>query len=132
MKYLTAYGAVFVILVALDFVWLGYIARDFYRNSLGALVLEQPRLIPAAIFYLLYPVGMMVFAVSGEITDGTWQRAAFFGGLFGFFSYLTYDFSNHATLKDFPLQLALVDVAWGTVVSATAAVCGYFSAKIVS
>lgn len=115
LAYLAALAAVAV----LDGVWLGWLARDFYKQEMGALMTESVRIAPAAAFYLLYPAGL-VFLVGGAHPD-SWGEALLRGAVVGLMAYGAYDMTNLATLKGWSLKLSLVDVAWGTFVSAAAA-----------
>jgi uncharacterized membrane protein len=121
MRLLTPYLATAFAFAAIDMVWLGMVAKTFYRQELGALM-ANPINVPAAlIFYLLFPVGLLIFAIepARSVTD-----AAVRGALFGFFAYATYDLTNLATLKDWSLKLSMVDLAWGTALSASSATIG--------
>lgn len=122
-------GSVFA-LVALDALWLGWLMADFYSIQLGPLLLPSPRLVPSALFYLFYPVGILVFAVLPGLAIGQWSRAARLGGLLGLVAYGTYDLSNLATLQGWPLSVAIIDIAWGGVVSFAAAAAGYGVARL--
>ena len=132
LKYLAAYGAIALAMLALDIVWLGVIATSLYRDGIGHLMADPPNLVAGGVFYLLYPVGVLLFAVapaalSGQFAvppAGAWPRAVLAGALFGFFCYATYDLSNLATLRAWPLRLVLVDIAWGTALTAAAAGAG--------
>ena len=117
-----SYGATFLTLAVLDFLWLGVVAKGLYRDGIGHLMAPAPNWGAAAAFYLLYPIGLLVFAVLPS--GGDWLRALLLGALFGAFCYGTYDVSNLAVLRDWPLQLTLVDIAWGAVVSAAGASAG--------
>lgn len=120
-KYIVAYLAAVGTLVVLDIIWLGYIASGIYKSEMGAL-LADPINVPAAVaFYALYLVGLVIFAVSPGLEAGSVAKAALMGGLFGFFCYATYDLTGLAVIRDFPFKLALIDMAWGTVLSATTA-----------
>ncbi len=110
-------------MVAIDLVWLGLIAKPIYQQGIGHLMAAEPKLVAGALFYLLYPVGLMVFAVMPGSTLA-WTDTALKAALFGFFAYATYDLTNLATLKNWPTSLALIDMAWGTAVSAVAALAG--------
>ena len=127
LKYLAAYVGATVVMLAIDLVWLGVIARPWYVQGIGHLMAASPNWTAAALFYLLYPVGLMVFAVLPGL-DGGWGKTALLGALFGFFAYATYDLTNLATLRQWPLGLALMDMAWGTGVSAVAAMAGRLAA----
>ena len=122
-RYLVAYLAVTVVLVTLDMLWLRGIATDWYQQGIGHLMAPRAKLTAAALFYLLFPVGLMIFAVSPSLLS-RWWKAAGLGAMFGFFAYATYDLSNLATLKDWPLGLSVIDMAWGSVVSGVSAVAG--------
>lgn len=123
-KYVAGYLAGVAVLLALDMLWLGVIAKAMYQQSIGHLMAAQPRLAAAAAFYLLYALGLVVFAMAPQGEDVSWTRAMLMGALFGFFAYATYDLSNLATLRDWPLSLSLVDIAWGTALSALSAGVG--------
>jgi len=115
------YGLALVVMLPLDIVWLSTVGTGFYRDQIGALLLDQPRLVPALAFYLLYGAGVVLFAVSPAVASGSALQAALWGALFGFFAYMTYDLSNLATLRGFTTAFALVDIAWGTVMTAVVA-----------
>jgi uncharacterized membrane protein len=112
-----AYLAVALPVLIADALWLGLIAKRFYRDALGPLMAKPVKILPAALFYLGYPLGLAIFAVVPATGIG---HAAMLGGLFGLFCYGTYDLVNHATLEGWPLRLTLVDMAWGTALSAMA------------
>lgn len=122
-KTLLAYAATTLVMVAIDLVWLGLIAKPIYQQGIGHLMAAEPKLVAGALFYLLYPVGLMVFAVVPGASSA-WGDTALKAALFGFFAYATYDLTNLATLKDWPASLAAIDTAWGTAVSAVAALAG--------
>ena len=129
LNYLAAYSATAVVMLALDVVWLAVIAKSFYRDGIGHLMADPPNLVAGGVFYLLYPVGVVLFAVapapwSGALALVPWSRAVLAGALFGLFAYATYDLSNLATLRGWPLRLTLVDIAWGTALTAAAAAAG--------
>jgi uncharacterized membrane protein len=119
MRLLVAYVVALVALVAADFLWLGVLAKGFVQRELGPLLLAQANWTAAAVFYLLYPVALLVFAVPQAQAGGI-GKAVLYGGLFGFFAYATYDLTNLATLKGWSVAFAAVDVMWGTLLSALA------------
>jgi uncharacterized membrane protein len=128
-RYLIAYAAGAVTLFVIDMIWLGYLARDFYQRQLGDLLLERPLYGPAAAFYLVYVVGVVWFAVAPALAGGGWTTALLNGAILGLMCYGTYDISNLATLKNWPLALTPVDIAWGTFLTALTAVAGYAAAS---
>jgi len=123
-RYLVAYVAALAVLAVLDALWLGAVAKDFYRGQIGPLMAEQVRFGVAACFYLLYIVGVVVFAVVPALAAESVTRALMLGALFGFFAYMTYDLTNLATLRGWSWQVTLADIAWGSFVSAVAAGAG--------
>jgi uncharacterized membrane protein len=107
-------------------VWLGLMAPRFYRPILGDSALAGVNLPPAIAFYLLYPVGLVIFAVMPALKAEAPGTAALYGALFGFFTYATYDLTNHATLRNWSAALTLVDTAWGTLLASCAALAAYW------
>lgn len=102
------------IFFAIDMVWLGLVAKNFYVSQIGYIM--GPVNWPAAIiFYLVFLVGLVIFAIHPAFLAGSVTKALILGALFGFFTYATYDLTNLATLKDWPLLVTIVDMAWGTV-----------------
>jgi len=115
MKFLPVYLVALALFLAIDALWLGVIARNFYASRMGSLMLEQPRWGVAVLFYALFVVGLVYFAISAHVAAGDWRAAALNGALFGFFCYLTYDATNLAVLKGYDTTIAIVDTIWGTV-----------------
>ena len=126
------YGATYVTTLAVfllaDMAWLGAMAPRFYRPTLGDIALSGVNLAPAIAFYVLYPSGLLIFAILPALKNGTISTALLNGALFGFFTYATYDLTNQATLRNWTLQLTLIDVAWGSVLAAASAISGYWIA----
>lgn len=121
---LAAWAATFAVLLALDTLWLGFVADGLYQREMGDLMAPDPRLGVATAFYLLYPIGLLVFAIVPGLQAQGVLRAALLGSLFGLFCYGTYDLTNLATIRDWPLALTFIDMAWGTLVSGVAAGAG--------
>ncbi len=126
--YVYAYLGAAVCMLILDGLWLSTMVRVFYRPNMGDLMGEF-RVAPAVIFYLLYVVGVVYFAISPALQSGNWSVALINGALFGFFAYATYDLTNQATLKGWPTILTVVDMAWGTALTGITGLMGYFAAK---
>lgn len=124
---LRGYLTALLIIGALDALWLGVLARDFYRAELAGLMAEQVRLLPAAVFYLGYPAGLVALALRPlpESLGAAARRAA----LLGLIAYGVYDMTNLATLKGFGATLALVDMAWGTFVTASAGAAAWWAMR---
>jgi uncharacterized membrane protein len=103
----------------IDMVWLGAVARGFYRKHLGPMLSPKVNWIAAVLFYLLFIVGLLVFAIRPALLRGKPVEALFLGALLGLISYATYDLTNLATLKDWPLVVTVVDLVWGTVLGSS-------------
>ncbi|MEC9344312.1 MAG: DUF2177 family protein [Pseudomonadota bacterium] len=125
LTHVVAYVATAIVFLAVDFVWLTRIARDFYFARLGEMLLTQPRLGVAAAFYLVYVVGIVVFAVMPALRADSARPAIVLGALFGCIAYATYDITNYATLKNWPFAVVVVDIAWGAFLTGLAAFAGY-------
>jgi uncharacterized membrane protein len=125
MRFAIAYAAAAVIFLAADAVWLGWIARSFYRDHLGALLLERPSMPVAGLFYAMYIGGIVLFAITPGLRDQSWLAALGFGVTFGLVAYGTYDLTNLATLRGWPMAVSLVDLVWGAFVTGLAATAGY-------
>jgi uncharacterized membrane protein len=117
------YCAALLVMGVLDAVWLGFIARDFYRRELGDLMAAEVHKLPAALFYFGYPAGLVALALQ-PLPEGPFM-AAWRGALLGLVAYGTYDLTNMATLRQWSATLALADIAWGTFASALAATAAY-------
>ena len=125
VRYAAAYIATLVVFLAVDSVWLTLMANRLYKPTLGDILLPTFSPAPAIVFYLLYIVGVLIFAVSPAIKDGQWTTALVYGALFGFFSYGVYDFTNMATLRNWTLTITVADLCWGTFLTGLAATLGY-------
>jgi len=120
------YCAALATLAVLDALWLGIVSRDFYKARLGPLLLERPNWPVAALFYLILALGIVVFPTA---LAGSWRSAALHGALFGFVVYAAYDVTNLATLRNWPIAVSLVDLAWGTVVTAAATAAAFLAPR---
>lgn len=110
---------------AVDLLWLGVLARNFYRANLGHLLAPTVNWTAALVFYLLFIAGILYFAVAPALAEGSLGRAVLNGLLFGFFTYMTYELTNRATLPAWPVKVVLVDTIWGTALCATVAGASY-------
>jgi uncharacterized membrane protein len=128
MAWLIAYGVCALVMGGLDFLWLSNTSGPLYHRAVGAVMADNPNMAAAVAFYLIYIVGILVFAVRPALASGDWRTAAIFGALFGFFAYATYDLTNLATLKVWSLKISLIDMAWGTALTATTASIAAFAA----
>ena len=121
---LIAYACAAATLLVLDIAWLRVVMGPLYRAELGELIRAQPSIAPSVVFYLLYVVGIVVFAIMPAVDSTSLLRAGLLGGFLGLLAYGTYDLTNLAMLKAWPLNLAILDIAWGSFVTAVAAVSG--------
>src|SRR6476646_241633 len=117
-KQAIAYLVAAPIFFAIDMIWLGAMTPRFYKPILGDISLQNVNFPPAVIFYLLFPVGLIIFAIEPALKSASWQTAMTYGALFGFFAYATYDLTNNATLRNWTFSLTAVDIAWGSLLSA--------------
>jgi len=114
---------------AVDMVWLGMMAKRFYRPTLGDILLPGVNMAPAIVFYILFPIGLVFFAVAPALRAGSISTALIYGAMFGFFTYATYDLTNQATVRNWTTQLTVVDAAWGSVLAAATAAISYLVAQ---
>ncbi len=120
-----------VVFLIIDLVWLGFIARHFYRNQLGFLMSENTNWGAAVVFYLIYILGLVVFVITPALEKTSWVHAVVYGGLFGLVAYATYDLTNLATIKNWPLTVTIVDTIWGTVLTAATCTASYFISSLI-
>lgn len=125
ISYLVALGSY----VAMDAVWLLATNKPLYRATLGEMLLPSLNAAPAVVFYLIYPIGLLVFAIAPALRNGTLLPAAIYGALFGVLAYGTYDLTNFATLKNWSLQITIADMVWGGFASAAACTIATFVAR---
>ena len=129
MQYVFAYGASAMVFLGLDLLWLGVIAKDFYRRQLGHLLSDQPDLAVAGLFHAVYCGGVVLFAVTPALQSQSWASALILGILLGVFAYGTYDMTNLATLPSWPIAMSVVDLIWGSLLTGLAATAGYLAAR---
>jgi uncharacterized membrane protein len=127
--YLKLYLATFIVFLAIDMIWLGIVARTFYRNNLGFLLAPSPNWLAAVIFYLIFIVGILVFVVMPGLTEDSLRTVVLRAALFGLITYGTYDLTNLATVRDWPLLVTVVDMMWGTVLSVLVGLAGFALGK---
>jgi uncharacterized membrane protein len=129
MKLVYLYLLTLPVFFGIDMLWIGVVAKGFYRKNLGHLLRPDINWTAALIFYLLYIVGILIFATLPALEKKSLHQAVVLGALFGFFAYATYDLSNLATLKDWPVNIVFVDVLWGMVLTASVAGASFFIGK---
>lgn len=132
MELLIKLLAVGGIMGILDYIWLGFIAKKLYYAEMGKLLLDKPNMGAALAFYLIYVVGVLVFVVNPALAKDSWQYALGMGALFGLVAYATYDLTNLATIKDFPLKIVIIDLAWGMFITAAVSVGSFFIIRVLA
>lgn len=116
----------------LDFLWLGFVAKNLYYGEIGKLLLDKPNMVPALIFYVIYVVGVILFVVNPALEKNSWQYAFGMGALFGLVAYATYDLTNLATIKDFSPKVVVIDILWGMFITTLVAGGTYFAVKMLT
>ncbi len=117
------------VFLSIDMVWLTLVAKDFYAKQLGYLMAKNPNLIAALIFYLIFIAGLIVFVITPALDKKMWTHALLLGAFFGLITYATYDLTNLATIKNWPIIITIIDLIWGTVLSASVSTITYFIAR---
>lgn len=132
LKIIISYILTVIVFFAIDMVWLGLIAKNIYQKYLGELLSERVNWSAAIIFYLIFIVGIFIFVIIPSVEKQSLLRAVLLGAVFGFITYATYDLTNYATLKGFPLTIVFIDLAWGAVLTSMVSVAGYFIMQMVN
>ena len=130
--YLKLYIATLIVFFAIDFLWIGIVARTFYRKYIGFLLAPSPNWIAAIIFYLLFILGLLFFVVVPGLKENSFKTTFLRAALFGLITYSTYDLTNLATVKDWPLLVTVVDMIWGTVLSLAVSLVSFMIGKWLS
>lgn len=127
--FIKLYAIALPVFFAIDMLWIGFVARNFYRNQIGFLMKSDPNWTAAIVFYLLFIVGLVLFVIAPAIEKNSWMHALLFGALFGLITYGTYDLTNLATLKDWPILVSVVDLVWGAALAASVSTATYLIAR---
>jgi len=127
--YVKLYGLTVPVFFVIDIIWLGVVAKGFYQKNLKYILGPNVNWTAAIIFYLIYIAGILIFAVLPAVAKDSLRHAAVWGALFGFFTYATYDLTNLALLKDWPIVIVIVDILWGVVLCSAVATLSFFVAK---
>lgn len=130
--YLKLYLATFIAFFAIDMLWLGWLARGFYRKYLGFLMAPSPNWVAAFIFYMLFILGILVFVVVPGLQEGSLRTTLVRAALYGLITYATYDLTNLATLKNWPVFLTVVDITWGIVLSTVVSLISFLAGRWLS
>jgi uncharacterized membrane protein len=113
----------------IDVLWVGFLAKDFYFKQIGFLMKSNINWLAAIIFYLIFTLGLVLFVIMPSVERYSWKHVILFGALFGLVTYATYDLTNLALAKDWPLLVTIVDLVWGVTLSASVSLITYFIAK---
>ncbi|MDD2680763.1 MAG: DUF2177 family protein [Patescibacteria group bacterium] len=124
------YLVAFIVFLLIDMTWLVLIANNFYSKHIGFLMKTNVNWVAATIFYLIFIAGVVIFVINPALVKGSWSHALIFGAMFGLVTYATYDLTNLATIKDWPLIITIVDLIWGTVLTASVSIITYFIINI--
>lgn len=127
--FLKLYTIAFPVFFAIDMFWLGIVSKNFYRTQIGSLMKTDVNWLSAIIFYLIFIAGLVVFVITPAMEKNSWMHALIFGALFGLVCYATYDLTNLAVAKDWPLLVTIVDLIWGTVLASSVSIVTYFIAN---
>jgi uncharacterized membrane protein len=127
--YLRLYFFTLVVFFAIDMVWLALVARGFYQKQLGFMLRSDVNWSAAGVFYLLFALGLMIFVIVPSLETGSTTKVLILGALFGLITYSTYDLTNLATLKDWPLAMTLVDLLWGSILATSVSYLGFLAGK---
>ena len=112
-----------------DLLWLGVIGKNFYQGQIGPLMKDEVNWVAAILFYLFFIAALVYFVIEPAVEKKEWTRALLAGAFFGFITYATYDLTNLATLKDWPVKMVVVDILWGTFLAASVSLISYFAAE---
>lgn len=126
MSFVKTYFVALIIFFVIDIIWLVVVARKLYQQKLGFIMSDSPNWMAAAIFYLIFIVGVVFFVINPALEKESWKYALLVGMLFGFITYSTYDLTNLATLKNWPLQITIIDLIWGTSLGGLVSMITYF------
>lgn len=130
MKFFITYIVTVPVFFIIDILWLGVIAKPIYNKYLGYIMSENIKWGSAITFYLLFILGLVFFAIYPALEVGSFWKAVVHGALFGFFTYMTYELTNHAIIRDWPWQIVVIDIIWGTVLGGIVSGLGYYFTKL--
>ncbi len=123
------YAIALPVFFAIDMAWLGLIAKNLYAKQIGGLLKENVNWVAAIVFYLIFIAGLVLFVILPAVEKGSWSHAMLYGALFGFVCYATYDLTNLAVAKDWPIFITIVDLIWGAVLATSVSTITYYIAK---
>ncbi|MDN6295352.1 MAG: DUF2177 family protein [Alkalibacterium sp.] len=131
MKFLITYLITLVVFFVVDIAWLGFFAKDFYKEQIGFLMRETTNWVAALVFYFIFILGLVFFVINPALDSGSIMEALLKGLFFGFIAYATYDLTNLATLENWPIKVTLVDLVWGTTLGGLVSFISYYFSAMV-
>lgn len=131
MEQIRTYLIALFVFFVIDIIWLVVVARKLYQKELGYLMSDKPNWIAAMIFYLIFIVGLVFFVINPALEKGSWSYALLAGMLFGLITYSTYDLTNLATVKDWPLKITIIDLIWGSSLGGVVCTITYFITQFI-
>jgi len=127
--FLKLFSIALPVFFAIDMLWLGFVAKNFYSKQIGSLMKPDINWSAAIVFYIIFIAGLVIFVITPAVLKNSWTQAVLMGALFGFVCYATYDLTNLAVAKDWPLLVTIVDLIWGAVLAASVSVITFLIAS---
>lgn len=128
-KILISYLLTFFVFFIVDMLWLGFIAKGLYNKYLGAFLHTEVNWTAAIVFYIIFIIGISIFVIYPAAAKNSMYYSVVYGALFGVFTYATYELTNMATLKDWPVEIVIIDIIWGAVLTSIVSTAGYYIVK---
>lgn len=125
MIWLAYFAVTFVVFMGIDLVWLGFVAKNIYSKYLGYLMAPNVNWLAAMVFYVIFIIGILYFVIAPSLVDRDFTQLVIRAMLFGFITYATYDLTNLATVRDWPITITIIDLIWGTTLSTSVSVISY-------
>ena len=125
MKWLAYFGVTFVVFMGIDLIWLGFVAKNIYAKYLGYLMAPKVNWLAALVFYVIFIIGILYFVIAPSLVDRDFTQLVIRAMLFGFMTYATYDLTNLATVRNWPITITIIDLIWGTTLSTSVSVISY-------
>ena len=125
MIWLAYFAVTFVVFMGIDLIWLGFVAKNIYSKYLGYLMAPNVNWLAALVFYVIFIIGILYFVIAPSLVDRDFTQLVIRAMLFGFITYATYDLTNLATVRDWPITITIIDLIWGTTLSTSVSVISY-------
>lgn len=125
MKWIVYFSVTFIVFMGIDLIWLGFVAKNIYAKYLGYLMAPTINWVAAFVFYVIFNVGVLYFVIAPSLVDRDFMQLVIRAMLFGFVTYATYDLTNLATIRDWPITITIIDLIWGTTLSTSVSILSY-------